>query len=64
MVLGELGGIQLMKTPNVCSLSRTSVNFLLVLSEVGTKKVDWPTVRVWSDQRAGGQSARQVKERH
>lgn len=23
-----------MKTPNVCSLSRTSVNFLLVLSEV------------------------------
>lgn len=28
-----------------------SVNFLLVLSEVRTKKVDWPTVRVSSDQR-------------
>lgn len=28
-----------------------SVNFLLVLSDVRTKKVDWPTVRVSSDQR-------------
>lgn len=53
-----------MKTRNVKSLSRASVNFLLVLSDVGTKNVDWPTVRISSDPRAGGQSVQQVKKGH